>query len=145
MVVSNAEVLSGVVIAELRKPGAPVVGGCGSGPLHKLTMVSTYTAPASMLNCTGLAQMAHQYGQVPLWGFSSCSDSRIADTPARIENAIWVLWTADSSANLVHDVRCIESGLTCSYEMIALGDELVSFVRRLERGGNSAQDEQLWK
>ncbi len=27
MVVSNAEVLSGVVIAELRKPGVPVVGG----------------------------------------------------------------------------------------------------------------------
>lgn len=134
MVMSNAEVLSGVVIAQLRKPGAPVVWGCGSGPLDMRTMVSTYAAPEFMLNCMGLAEMAHYYYHVPVWGFSGCSDSKLADTQAGIESALWILWTALSGANLVHDVGYIESGLTCSYEMIALGDEIISFVRRLMRG-----------
>jgi len=134
MVTSNAEVLSGVVIAQLRKPGAPVVWGCGSGPLDMRTMASTYAAPAFMLNCMGLAEMAHYYYHVPVWGFSGCSDSKVADTQAGIESALWILWTALSGANLIHDVGYIESGLTCSYEMIALGDEIISFVRRLMRG-----------
>jgi trimethylamine--corrinoid protein Co-methyltransferase len=134
MVTTNAEVMSGVVIAQLRKPGAPVVWGCGSGPLDMRTMASTYAAPAFMLNAMGLAEMAHYYYQVPVWGFSGCSDSKAADTQAGIESALWILWTALSGANLVHDVGYIESGLTCSYEMIALCDEIISFVRRLMRG-----------
>jgi trimethylamine--corrinoid protein Co-methyltransferase len=39
-----------------------------------------------------------------------------------------------SGANLVHDVGYIESGLTCSYEMIVTGNEIIGFVRRLLRG-----------
>jgi trimethylamine--corrinoid protein Co-methyltransferase len=37
-------------------------------------------------------------------------------------------------ANLVHDVGYVESGLTCSYEMIVLGDEMIGMVRRLLEG-----------
>jgi trimethylamine---corrinoid protein Co-methyltransferase len=134
MVLTNAEVLSGLVIAQLRRPGAPFVWGCGSGPLDMRTMVATYSAPEFMLNCMGLAELAHYTYQVPVWGFSGCSDSKLADMQAGIESALWILWTALSGANLVHDVGYIESGLTCSYELIAIGDEIISFVRRLLRG-----------
>ena len=47
---------------------------------------------------------------------------------------MWILWTALSGANLVHDVGYIESGLTCSYEMMVINDETISFVRRLLAG-----------
>jgi trimethylamine--corrinoid protein Co-methyltransferase len=39
-----------------------------------------------------------------------------------------------SGANLVHDIGYLESGLTCSYEMIVICDEIISFVRRLLGG-----------
>jgi trimethylamine--corrinoid protein Co-methyltransferase len=134
LLTTNAEVLSGLVITQLRRPGAPFVWGCGSGPIDMQTMVATYSAPEFMLNCMGMAEMAHYYYRVPVWGFSGCSDSKTADMQAGIESALWILWTALSGANLVHDVGYIESGLTCSYEMIAAGDEIISFVRRLLRG-----------
>ncbi len=128
---ANAEVMSGLVIAQLRRPGAPFVWGSGSGPLDMRTLVATYSSPEFMLHCMAMAELAHYYYNVPVWGFSGCSDSKLADMQAGIESALWILWTALSGSNLVHDVGYIESGLTCSYEMIVMGDEIISFVRRL--------------
>jgi len=131
---ANAEVMSGMVIAQLRRPGSPFVWGCGSGPLDMRTMVATYSSPEFMLHCVGMAELAHHIYRVPVWGFSGCSDSKLADMQAGIESALWILLTALSGSNLVHDVGYIESGLTCSYEMIVTGDEIISFVRRLMAG-----------
>jgi len=134
LIMSNAEVLSGITIAQLRRKGTPVVWGCGSGPMDMRTMVATYPSPEFMLHCMAMAEMAHYFYHKPVWGFSGCSDSKEPDIQAGIESALWILWTALSGANLVHDIGYIESGLTCSYEMIVLCDEIIGFVRRLMRG-----------
>jgi trimethylamine--corrinoid protein Co-methyltransferase len=134
LAMANAEVLSGLAIAQLRRKGTPVVLGSGSGPLDMHTMVGTYASPEFMLHCMGMAELAHYYYHLPVWGFSGCSDSKLPDVQAGIESALWILWTVLSGANLVHDVGYIESGLTCSYEMMVVCDEVVSFVRRLLRG-----------
>ncbi|MBN1220992.1 MAG: trimethylamine methyltransferase family protein [Anaerolineae bacterium] len=134
LAMANAEVLSGLVIAQLRRKGAPFVWGSGSGPMDMRTMVGTYASPEFMLHCMAMAELAHYFYHVPVWGFSGCSDSKLPDVQAGIESALWILWTALSGANLVHDVGYIESGLTCSYEMMVIGDEIISFVRRLMGG-----------
>jgi trimethylamine--corrinoid protein Co-methyltransferase len=134
LAMANAEVLSGLAIAQLRRRGTPFVWGSGSGPLDMRTMVGTYGAPEFMLHCMGMAELAHYYYHLPAWGFSGCSDSKLPDMQAGIESALWILWTALSGANLVHDVGYIESGLTCSCEMIVICDEIIGFVRRLMRG-----------
>jgi trimethylamine--corrinoid protein Co-methyltransferase len=118
----------------LRRPGSPFVWGSGSAPLDMRTMVHTYSTPESMLHCMGLAELAHYTYHVPVWGYAGCSDSKLADMQAGIESALWILWAALSGSNLVHDVGYIESGLTCSYEMMVIGDEIISFVRRLLAG-----------
>lgn len=129
-----AEVLSGLVIAQLRRPGTPFVWGSGSGPLDMRTMVGVYAGPEFMLHCMAMAELAHFYYHLPVWGFAGCSDSKQPDLQAGVESALWILWAALSGANLVHDVGYIESGLTCSYEMIVIGDEVIGLVRRLLRG-----------
>jgi trimethylamine--corrinoid protein Co-methyltransferase len=134
LAMSNAEVMSGMVIAQVRRPGTPFVWGCGSGPLDMRTMVSTYASPEFMIHCMGMAELAHHLYHVPVWGFAGCSDSKRADMQAGIESALWILWAALGGNNLVHDVGYIESGLTCSYEMIVMGDEIIGFVRRLLGG-----------
>jgi trimethylamine--corrinoid protein Co-methyltransferase len=134
LAMSNAEVLSGITIAQLRRKGTPVVWGSGSGPLDMKTMVATYSSPEFMLHCMAMAEMAHYYYHKPVWGFAGCSDSKLPDIQAGIESALWVLCMALSGANLVHDVGYIESGLTASLEMMVMGDEIISFVRRLMRG-----------
>jgi trimethylamine--corrinoid protein Co-methyltransferase len=134
LAVGNAESLSGLVIAQLRRKGTPFVLGSGNGPLDMRTMVATYASPEYMLHCLGMAELAHHAYHLPVWGFAGCSDSKIPDVQAGIESALWILWTALAGANLVHDVGYLESGLTCSCEMIVLGDEVIGMVRRLMEG-----------
>ena len=98
------------------------------------TAVCVYGAPEFMLHCMGMAELGHYYYHMPVWGFAGCSDSKLPDIQAGIESALWVLWAALSGANLIHDVGYVESGLTCSYEMIVVCDEIISFVRRLLSG-----------
>ncbi len=134
LAMSNAEVLSGITIAQLRRRGTPVVWGSGSGPLDMKTMVATYSSPEFMLHSMAMAEMAHYYYHKPVWGFAGCSESKLPDIQAGIESALTILWTAFSGANLIHDTGYIESGLTASCEMMVVCDEIIGFVRRLMRG-----------
>jgi trimethylamine--corrinoid protein Co-methyltransferase len=134
LAMANAEVLSGLTIAQLRQPGTPVVYGSGSGPLDMRTTIVPYSSPEHMLHCKAMAELGQRFYHLPTWGFSGCSDSKVPDIQAGIESSLWILWTALSGANLVHDIGYLESGLTCSYEMIVICDEIIGFVRRLLGG-----------
>jgi trimethylamine--corrinoid protein Co-methyltransferase len=134
LAMANAEVLSGFTIAQLRQPGTPIVYGSGSGPLDMRTTVAAYSSPEHMLHCRAMAELGQRFYHLPTWGFSGCSDSKTPDIQAGIESSLWILWTALSGANLVHDIGYLESGLTCSYEMIVICDEIIGFVRRLLGG-----------
>lgn len=130
----TAEVLSGLTIAQLRRRGTPIVIGSGSGPLDMRTLVAAYMSPEYMRHCMAIAELAHYYYRLPVWGYAGCSDSKMPDMQAGIDSALWILWTALSGANLVHDVGYVESGLTSSLEMMIVSDEIIGFVRRLLAG-----------
>jgi len=134
LALSNAEFLSGLVIAQLRKPGTPVVMGAGNGPMDMKTMVGTYASPEAMLNNLGMAELAHHRYGLPVWGFAGCSDSKGPDAQAGFESGLWILWAALIGANLVHDVGYVESGFTSSLEMIVLCDDAIGMVRKLMGG-----------
>lgn len=134
LAMANAEALSGLAIAQLRSKGAPVIYGSGSGPLDMRTTVATYSSPEFMLHCKGIAELGQHLYKLPVWGFAGCTDSKLADVQAGVDAGWWTLWTALAGANLVHDVGYVDSGLTCSYEMIVICDEAIGFVRRLLEG-----------
>lgn len=134
LAIGNAESLSGLVLAQLRRRGTPFVLGSGNGPLDMKTLVATYGSPEYMLHCLGMAELAHHRYRLPVWGFAGCSDSKVPDIQAGFESGIWVLWAALIGANLVHDVGYMESGMTASCEMIVLGDEMIGMVRHLLQG-----------
>jgi trimethylamine--corrinoid protein Co-methyltransferase len=129
LVMANAEILSGITIAQLRRCGTPVVYGSGSGPLDMRTTVATYSSPEFMLHCKAFAELGQRFYHLPTWGFSGCTDSKVPDAQAGADSALWILWTALSGNNLVHDIGYVESGMTCSHEMIVMCDEIISFVR----------------
>ncbi len=134
LVTTNAEILSGLVIAQLRRRGTPFVWGAGSGPMDMRTGAATYFSPEFLLHCMGMAELAHHYYGLPVWGFAGYSDSKRADMQAGIEAALSILWAALSGANLVHDVGYVESGMTCSNEMMVICDEVIGIARRLLQG-----------
>ena len=128
-----AEIQSSLVVHQLKNPGAPFVVGCG---LHHLDMQSAqicYGSPEFQLTKAAIAQMGRRYG-LPTWGYAGCTDAKTLDEQAAAESMLSVLMAKFSGANLIHDVGYVESGLTTSFEMIVLTDELVALTDNLMKG-----------
>jgi trimethylamine--corrinoid protein Co-methyltransferase len=133
LVMSLAEILSSLVVHQLTRPGAPFVFGAG---IHHMDMKATqicYASPEFQLTKAAVAELGRWYG-LPTWGYAGCSDSKVMDEQAAAEAMLSVMMAQLSGGNLIHDVGYMESGLTCSYEMIVLTDELVGLTQNLIKG-----------
>jgi trimethylamine--corrinoid protein Co-methyltransferase len=133
LVMSLAEILSGLVVHQMTNPGAPFVFGAG---LHHMDMKSTqicYGGPEFQLTKAAVAQLGRWYG-MPTWGYAGCSDAKVMDEQAAAEATLSILMAKLTGANLIHDVGYMESGLTTSFEMIVLTDELIAMVDSLIKG-----------
>jgi len=129
----NAEGLSGLVISQLKAPGAPYVYGGNVTVLDMRTSVLAYAAPEISLANSIFAAMARYY-KLPVWGLAGAADSKTLDSQAAAEATFSILAATLSGANLVHDVGYLESGLTSCMEMVLLGDEIISMCRRFVDG-----------
>ena len=128
VVVGNAEVLSGLVIHQLARPGAPFVYGSGVSVMNMSTAVDTYCAPECFLGNQATCDLTRSYG-LPSWSYAACSDSKVLDGQQAAEAALTALLGTLSRATLLHDVGYFESGLQSSGESIILGDELVGYAK----------------
>jgi trimethylamine--corrinoid protein Co-methyltransferase len=139
LAMSLAEILSSLVVHQLKRPGAPFVFGAG---LHHMDMQATqicYASPEFQLTKSAIAELGRWYG-LPTWGYAGCSDAKVMDEQAALEALLSVMVAKLSGANLVHDVGYMESGLTCSFEMIVLTDELVALVDHFMGGIEVSHD-----
>jgi trimethylamine--corrinoid protein Co-methyltransferase len=133
VVVSNAEVLSGLVLHQAVREGAPFVYGCGLDVLNMRTMVAAYCLPESLLGLQAMSDLARLYG-LPSFSYAGMSDSKTLDEQWALEAAFTALTGALSRATLLHDVGYLESGLQSSLDSIVLGDELVGYARAFMDG-----------
>ncbi len=133
LAMSLAEILSSLVLHQLKQPGAPFIFGAG---LHHMDMKASqicYASPEFQLTKAAVAELGRWYG-MPTWGYAGCSDAKVMDEQAALEAMLSVLMAKLSGGNLIHDVGYMESGLTCSFEMIVLTDELVAMTDNLMKG-----------
>jgi len=133
LVISVAESLAGMVVHQLKNPGAPIICGGNSMVMDLMTTICSYGAPEFHLVIAGYSELFHYY-KLPVWGFAGCSDSHQLDEQAAIEATFSIMMNAMAGTNLIHDVGYLSSGLTGSCEMIAMSDEIIGMVKRMLRG-----------
>jgi trimethylamine--corrinoid protein Co-methyltransferase len=139
LAMSLAEIMSSIVVHQMKRPGAPFIFGAG---LHHMDMQATqicYASPEFQLTKAAIAQLGRWYG-MPTWGYAGCSDAKVMDEQAALEAMLSVLMAKLSGGNLIHDVGYMESGLTCSYEMIVLTDELIDMTDHFMKGIEVSDD-----
>lgn len=139
LALANAESLGGVLIAQLKREGAPVISGGGILTTDMATGGPSYGAPEFMLSAAAIAEVARHYG-LPSWGYAGCSDAKVFDEQAAADAAQWVLMSALAGSNLVHDVGYLESGLTSSFEMLVFCDEMIGKTKHILRGIHVDED-----
>ena len=136
----NAEMLAGLLMAELKREGAPFImfSGCPT-PLDMKTMIASYASPEFLLFQIGLTQLQH-YQNLPTFGTAGCSDSKAFDQQASMEGALSVMVAGLAGANLIHDVGYVEYGSTSCFEQVVTMDEVAGEVRFILDGIRIDQD-----
>lgn len=133
LALANAEALAGLVVSQLKSPGAPFIyGGCVM-PFDMREAVIPYGAPEWAMGSTVLTQLAHRY-KLPIFSTGGCSDSNFVDGQAAIEGTFSILMAALSGANLVHDVGYLQQGLAGSLEYLVMMEEVIGMSRRVLEG-----------
>ena len=133
VVMGNAESLSGLVVHQLRRRGAPYIYGALASTADMSLGSFNYGAPELSMMCSAVTDMAHYY-KLPVWGTGGCSDSNAMDAQAGAEAMMSLLGAVLAGANLVHDIGLFAQGLCISPGFSLLADEMTSMVKRFAGG-----------
>ncbi|MGD8490785.1 MAG: trimethylamine methyltransferase family protein [Anaerolineae bacterium] len=134
IVQGSAESLSGLVLAQLTRPGAPFIYGAFATVMDMKTTIFSYGAPEMSLMVAAMAQMAQSY-KLPFFGTAGCSDAKYPDAQAAAEVAFSCLASALAGANLVHDAGSwLDHGSLASPAFMVLVNEILYMVEQFMRG-----------
>jgi trimethylamine--corrinoid protein Co-methyltransferase len=133
LVQALTESLFGIVVSQLRKPGAPLIIGGLMSNMDMLTTVYCYGSPEMALLSAGYTDITKWLG-VPMYETAGCSDVKVFDEQAVMEATMNIATAALAGGNMIHDVGYIEQGLTSSMEMQVASDEIIDMVKRILRG-----------
>jgi trimethylamine--corrinoid protein Co-methyltransferase len=127
------ESLFGIVLSQLRKPGASLIIGGLMSNMDMLTTVYCYGSPEMALLSAAYTDITKWLG-VPEYETAGCSDAKMFDEQAAMEATINIATAALIGGNMIHDVGYLEQGLTGSMEMMVASDEIIDMVKRILRG-----------
>ena len=133
LVQALTESLLGIVLSQLRKPGAPIIIGGLMSAMDMVTAVYSYGAPEMALLSSAYTDISKWLG-VPMYETAGCSDVKTFDEQAAMEATMNISTAALIGGNMIHDVGYIEQGLTSSMEMLVAADEIIDMVKRILRG-----------
>jgi trimethylamine--corrinoid protein Co-methyltransferase len=129
----TAESLLGLVVHQLRKPGAPFLFGIGPAVLDMATSQSSYNAPEYLMGYVCAVEMA-RWLDLPNWGYAGTTDAQLIDAQAGMEAAELTFLSLATGSNLNHDLGYLDFGMTGSLELVVLTDEYLALNRKLFAG-----------
>ena len=129
----TAESLLGLVIHQLRAPGAPFLFGIGPAVLDMATSQSSYNAPEYLMGYVCAVELA-RWLDLPNWGYAGTTDAQVIDAQAGMEAAELTFLSLATGSNLNHDLGYLDFGMTGSLELIVLTDEFLAMNRKLFAG-----------
>ena len=124
-----AEALSGIALAQLIRPGTPVIFGSFLSNIDMQSGSPTFGTPESGIGllCTG--QIARHFG-LPFRGGGALTSSQVPDAQAGYEALMTMLPTFLAGTNWVmHSAGWLEGGLVAGYEKFVIDVELVRMMQ----------------
>lgn len=129
LAVGNAECLSGLVIHQLKSPGAPFMYGCEASVIDMTTAVCMYGGPEYGLMNSFVGEMGRFYN-LPTFGISGATDSNSCDFQMGAEMLYSIMCAVYGRQNFVHDNGYMGLGQMGALQSILAANELLAFVER---------------
>lgn len=139
LVVNNAEVLAGIVFAQLYKPGMAVVYGNTSGSCDMRYATPAIGSPETALISCASAELARFYG-IPSRTGGALVDSKIEDMQAGIESTVTLILPYLSGANMIlHGCGILDSFNMFGYCKYIIDEQIVLMAKRLKNGIDTSE------
>ena len=134
LALQNAEVLAGIVLAQLVREGTPVIFGGVSTNAEMRNGTLSIGSPEMAINTAATAQMARYY-KLPVRSGGAVCDAKSPDAQASYESMMSLLMARLSGINFVlHSAGILESYNCMSYEKFIIDDEMCGMIKRIKRG-----------
>jgi trimethylamine--corrinoid protein Co-methyltransferase len=124
-----AEALSGIALAQLIRPGCPVIFGSFLSNIDMQSGSPSFGTPESATGLLATGQLARQFG-LPFRTGGGLTSSQSADAQAAYESLMTLLPTFLAGTNWVmHAAGWLEGGLVSCYEKFIIDVELLRMLR----------------
>jgi trimethylamine--corrinoid protein Co-methyltransferase len=132
MAVENAEILAGVCITQLVRPGMPV---CYGGICHAFDMRSTqmiFSGPEQAVFGVAMTQMGKHYA-LPVYINVGLTDAKRPDAQAGLEAGITLALGAAAGADIFGHMGICGVDQATSLDMLVLQNEIIGYVESTMR------------
>jgi trimethylamine---corrinoid protein Co-methyltransferase len=127
-----ADVLAGVTMAQIVRPGAPVLFGAAPATFHMMATTSPMAAIEAMRLAVVSAQLARAVG-LPSQAYLGFSEGKVLDAQAGAETAMGAMLAALAGVDSVSGPGMLDFLLTFSLPKLVLDDELAGQVLHFVR------------
>jgi trimethylamine--corrinoid protein Co-methyltransferase len=133
LVQQNAEILSGITIAQLVRAGTPVFyGTCGTVMDMRVGAIALGALELGLINVAS-AQIARYYG-IPSRGTGATTNSKVIDVQAGYEKAITLMLATLAGINCIFYPGVLEDALSISLEALLIDEEICGMALRALEG-----------
>ncbi|MGQ9788755.1 MAG: trimethylamine methyltransferase family protein [Candidatus Hadarchaeaceae archaeon] len=133
LAVANADVLSGITLIELIKPGIPVAYSIGLSHVMDMKKAEALCGcPERVFAIAANAQLGRFYG-IPTW-VGVATDSKVPDAQAGYEIALSALYTTMTGNHMVMGIGSSLASRGISYEEALIDWEIMRMVSRIAKG-----------
>jgi trimethylamine--corrinoid protein Co-methyltransferase len=134
LAVNNAEVLAGIVLSQLIKPGLGVIYGNTSGSCDLRYATPAIGGVETSLITAAVAALTKHY-KIPSRSGGSLTDAKAIDMQAGVESTITILPTIMSGINFVfQSCGILDSFNVLSYEKFVLDEQTIRMLNRWSEG-----------
>lgn len=123
----TADVLAGVTMAQLIRPGAPTLFGGSAATFHMQTTTSPMTA-IEALRLTAASSLMGKHLGIPTQAYTAFSDAKVPDAQAGAETAMGALLAVQSGVDSVSGAGMLDYLLTFSLPKLVIDDEIAAQV-----------------
>jgi trimethylamine--corrinoid protein Co-methyltransferase len=134
LALQNAEILAGIVLAQLVREGTPVIFAGVSSNAEMRSGALCIGSPEMAINTAATAQMARYYNLPSRSGGAVC-DAKTPDAQSAYESMMNLLMAHASGINFVlHAAGILDTYNCMSYEKFVIDDELCGMMKRIKKG-----------
>jgi len=139
---TNAEILSGVVIAQLASPSAPIIYGGAPATFDQRYATPRYGSVESMMAACASAEVGKHY-RLPTQAYLGLSDSKTIDAQTGFESALGIALGAMARINIISGPGALAYINMQSLEKLVIDNELCGAGYRLMAGLNVDDTEEI--